>query len=319
MHYRRTNFLLFIFICWLFSFSIAQPINYKLATFDQDKEYSMMFEGRLRTYILHTPLTFKNESVPLLFCIHGGGGTAKGMISLTYGRFNELADNDGFIVIYPNAVDKNWNDGRGDKNAVSTYENINDVGFITAIIDTLRIKYKIDNAKIFACGISNGGFMSCRLACDKSDVFAGVGIISATIGVDYFPKCKPIQPIKVIIMNGTEDPLVPYKGGDVMVFNKSRGKCISTDSLIFFWKKNNGCSGNPVKTILPNLDISDGSSVEKYSYPDCKNGSTLVLFKIIGGGHSWPGGKQYLGKKIIGNTCRDINTCDEIWKFFNGN
>jgi polyhydroxybutyrate depolymerase len=283
---------------------------------DIDKEYSIQFEGRTRTYIVHIPQNFKEGLIPLLFCLHGGGGTAKGMISLTYGRFNELSDSEGFIVVYPNAVEKNWNDGRTDKEAKSTKENINDVGFILAIIDELSKKYNIDKTKIFSCGISNGGFMSCRLACDKSDVFSGVGILSATMGVDYYPKCNPSKPLKVIIFNGTEDPLVPYNGGNIEVFNKNRGKCISTDSLVDFWIKMNKCDNGPSIITVPDLDPSDGTTVEKFTYPGCMNNSSLILFKITGGGHSWPGGKQYLGKKIIGNTCKDINACDEMWKFF---
>jgi polyhydroxybutyrate depolymerase len=283
---------------------------------DVDKEYSMQFEGRTRTYIVHIPQTFKDGPIPLLFCLHGGGGTGKGLISLTFGRFNELSDSDGFIVVYPNAVEKNWNDGRMDKEAKSTKENINDVGFILAIIDELVKKYNIDKTKIFSCGISNGGFMSCRLACDKSEVFSGVGILTATMGVDYYPKCNPSKPLKVIIFNGTEDPLVPYNGGNIEVFNKNRGKCISTDCLVDFWRKKNNCDNSPSIIKFLDKDPTDGTTVEKYTYTGCKGNSSLVLFKITGGGHSWPGGKQYLGKKIIGNTCKDINACDEMWNFF---
>ena len=280
-------------------------------------EHHIQHEGRERLYLVHLPPDkFLDQPIPLLFCIHGGGGDAKGMIGFTRGRFNELADQEGFIVVYPQAVEKNWNDGRKGDFATAIKENIDDVGFISKIIDKLGLRYKIDDQAIFACGMSNGGFMSARLACDKSDVFSGVAILTATQGVDYFPLCKPTDPIKVMIMNGTADPLVPYDGGEVKVFRKKRGEIISTEEAVRFWVDHNGCSPSPTKEELPDKATMDGTKVEKYTYSGCSPKSSVVLYKILYGGHTWPGAKQYLGRGLIGNTSRDINGCDEIWAFF---
>lgn len=157
-----------------------------------DLTYKMDFDGRERSYIVHLPPKEKmNGPVPLIFHLHGGRGTAKGTSGLTFGRFNELADRDGFIVVYPNAIDKNWNDGRKLEDELAWKEDIDDVGFITAIVNDLKQKYKIDSQRIFTTGMSNGGFMSSRLLCDRADIFRGGAILTASLSKDYMPKCDP--------------------------------------------------------------------------------------------------------------------------------
>ena len=194
-----------------------------------DLTIKMEFGGRERNYIVHLPPKEKmNASVPLLFHLHGGGGTAKGTAGLTFGRFNELADRDGFIVVYPNAINKNWNDGRKLEDVIAWKEDIDDVGFITAIVDKLKQKYKIDSKRIFTTGMSNGGFMTSRLLCDRADIFSGGAILTASLSKDYMPKCDPEKPVAVMVMNGTEDPLVPYDGGLIKVFRKTRGEIVQS-------------------------------------------------------------------------------------------
>ncbi|MBT8298774.1 MAG: prolyl oligopeptidase family serine peptidase [Maribacter sp.] len=203
---------------------------------------TLNFGGYERSYIVHLPPASKmQQPIPLLFHIHGGGGTAKGTPGLTFGRFNELADRDGFIVVYPNAIAKNWNDGRSLEGVKAWKENIDDVGFITAILDELKQKYPIDTSRIFTTGMSNGGFMSSRLLCDRADIFRGGAILTASLSKEYIPKCKPENPVAVMVMNGTDDPLVPYNGGQIKVFRKTRGEIVSTDEIIDFWKEKNGC------------------------------------------------------------------------------
>ena len=267
---------------------------------------------------MHIPAK-KLDKIPILFCLHGGGGTAEGMIKLTQNRFNELADNEGFIVVYPQGVDKGWNDGRTEPYSTANKEHIDDVGFILKIITELKSKYSIDNQRVFTCGMSNGGFMSARLGCELSETIAVIGIIAATMGEDYFSLCKPIKPIKVIEMNGTADPLVPYNGGELKVFNKSRGYVIAAEKSVEFWVSKNGCNKNPIIQQLPDIVATDEVTVEKSIYKSAESNNDVVFYKLINGGHTWPGGKQYLGKWIIGNTCRDFNACDEIWNFFKGN
>ena len=253
--------------------------------------------------------------MPVLLHLHGGGGTAKGTIGLTFGRFNELADEEGFMVIYPQAIEKNWNDGRKIDGVKSTVENIDDVGFIAEIINEVKNKYSIDDSRIFTTGMSNGGFMSTRLLCDRADLFRGGAILTATLSETYFPECKPSKPTAVLVMNGTDDPLVPFNGGPIKVLKKDRGSIISTSDMISFWEKENGCTSKKPSKYLEDLK-EDGTRVKVDEYANCNDRGALILYTIEGGGHTWPGGKQYLGEKIIGKTSRDINACDVIWDFF---
>ncbi len=276
----------------------------------------MQFKGYERSYIVHLPSKEKmNGPLPLLFHLHGGGGTAKGTVGLTFGRFNELANRDGFIVVYPNAINKNWNDGRKLEDVIAWKEDIDDVGFIIAVLDELKQKYKIDSKRIFTSGMSNGGFMSSRLLCDRADIFRGGAILTASLSKDYLPKCLPEKPVAVMVMNGTDDPLVPYNGGPIKVFRKTRGEIVSTDEYVAFWKDKNGCDSNQDKVDLPDI-TDDGTTVSVTKYSKCNDQGALVLYTINGGGHTWPGGKQYLGERWIGKTNRDIVACDVIWDFF---
>lgn len=312
--YLNMHFLLLL-ICGLMIDPGCNP-NQEDQTNTNDINYSMKWQSYDRSYIVHLPLVEKmNKAVPVLFHLHGGGGTAKGTRGLTFGRFNALSDRDGFIVVYPNAIEKNWNDGRKSDAVTAWKEDIDDVGFIVAIIDELDEKYKIDRSRIFTTGMSNGGFMSTRLLCEKPDLFRGGAILTAQISLDYLPKCNPTQPTAVLVMNGTEDPLVPYDGGDIKVFRKSRGKIISTDAYVEFWKDKNGCTTKKSTVQLPDRR-DDGTTVSVDEYIHCETNGALILYRIEGGGHTWPGGKQYLGERLIGKTSRDIVACDVIWDFF---
>ena len=310
------NISTFLLLLTLVSISID---GCQIANTQPDKNditHFMEWLGDKRTFILHLPPHEKMQSpLPVLFHLHGGGGSAKGTLALTYGRFNTLADRDGFIVVYPNAIEKIWNDGRKSNKVTAWKENIDDVGFIAAIIDSLDAMYPIDKSRIFTTGMSNGGFMSTRLLCDRADLFRGGAILTAQISEDYLPNCKPANPTAVLVMNGTKDPLVPYHGGEIKVFNQSRGTIISTDDFITFWKQHNACQTKKSTVFLPDTQ-NDGTSVSVEEYADCADRGALILYRIEGGGHAWPGGKQYLGKRLIGQTSREIIACDVIWEYF---
>ncbi len=311
---RISRLILFIFFT-IILFKACTPFG-SLKYFESTREYKMTFKGYERNYYVHLPNKEKmNQPVPLLFHLHGGGGTAEGTPELTFGRFDELADRDGFIVVYPNAIEKNWNDGRKSDDVKSWREDIDDVGFIIAIIDELKTKYKIDEQRIFTTGMSNGGFMSGRLACDRADIFRGAAILTAQISKDYLPSCNPAQPLAILVMNGTEDKIVPYDGGQITILKKTRGEILSTEEFVDFWKGKNKCTAEKRMVNLPNK-LDDGTTISIKEYSGCANRGALIFYKIEGGGHTWPGGKQYLGEKWIGKTSLEINACEVIWDYF---
>ena len=279
--------------------------------------YEMTWEGRSRTYQVYFPLAeFSEQNLPLLFVLHGGGGNATNLQSSTFNRFNELADSQGFIVVYPEGFEKQWNDGR-DVTGIATAwdENIDDVGFISEIVSILNRDYNIESNRIFTSGISNGGFMSSRLLCDRADLFRGGAIITATIPASHFSVCDPSSSNSVLVLNGTEDPLVPYQGGQITVLGQERGLIISTEAYMEFWAENAGCNSNPSITDLPDME-DDGTTVQIYEYADCDNQAVVRLYRIEGGGHTWPGAREDLPEALVGRTSKEFVACDVIWDFF---
>ncbi len=278
---------------------------------------SFSHDGLERKYLIYSgSLTPAHSGKrPLLFVLHGGGGTNRGMIRLTNGRFNELADRDGFFVVYPQGIEKSWNDGRLDKISGAHRKGIDDVGFFRALIEHLTAAYPIDSERIFVTGISNGGLMSFQLGCSLPDKIRAIAPVTAQIPSAVAPLCRSETGVSLAVFNGTEDPLVPYNGGQITVFRRHRGEVLSTDETIRIWRQKNRCNPEAGVSELPDLAV-DGTRVTKIEFSRCKNESKVVLYRIEGGGHTWPDGRQYLPVRRIGRTSRDINACDEIWEFF---
>jgi polyhydroxybutyrate depolymerase len=157
--------------------------------------------------------------------------------------------------------------------------------------------------------------MSFRLACDAADLFAAVAPVTATMPADLGPRCQPSAPVAVLGINGTADPLVPYAGGHVRTLFGLRGEIWSTDRTIAFWAKRNACAGPPDVRALADRDSDDGSRVVDITYARCA-GARVRLLRVEGGGHTWPGGTQYLPTAWIGPTNRDIDASEAIWRFF---
>jgi polyhydroxybutyrate depolymerase len=280
------------------------------------REIRMMHNGRERTCLIHVPVGKLTGRLPLVLVLHGGGGTAAGMIKLTRNRFNELADVRGFYAAYPQGIRKHWNDFRDDPIDYAHRERIDDSGFISALIDRLAAEYPIDPDRVFATGISNGGFMSYRLGCELSPKIRGIAPVAATLPAGADKKCKPAKPVNVVIINGTDDPLVPFNGGYVTVLGRRRGEILSTEDTVRFWTRADECTSTPATGELPDRDPDDGTRVKEQTFGTCGRGVRVVLYRVEGGGHTWPGGKQYLSRRFIGNTSYDFNACDVIWEFF---
>ncbi|MFP2994757.1 PHB depolymerase family esterase [Spongiivirga sp. MCCC 1A20706] len=279
--------------------------------------FEMSWESRSRTYQIYFPSEeFSDQNMPILFVLHGGGGNATDMQRSTLNRFNELAEIHGFIVVYPEGFEKQWNDGRDVTGIVTAWdENIDDVGYVAEIAKQLTDNFNIDERRIFTSGISNGGFMSSRLLCDRSDLFSGGAIITATLSETYSNNCNPDDPNSIIVFNGTEDPLVPYEGGQVTILGQERGLVLGTEAYMQFLATANGCETTPLISSLPDNE-DDGTTVQLYEYISCTNQSKIQLYRIEGGGHTWPGGQELLPEVLVGKTSREIIACDVIWEFF---
>lgn len=279
--------------------------------------HSFQHNGIERTYYLHFPKNFdKLLSVPLLMALHGGGKGDGEDIAKNFG-FNRIADREGFLAIYPNGIDNQWNDGRGKTSRRrQNIDKFDDVGFLSSLIDTLIKNYGVDPEKVFATGASNGGMMSFKLGCEITSKLAAIAPVIANIPKNIVGNCKPDFQLPVLIMNGTEDPLVPWNGGTVKFWRVELGEVISTESSVRFWVEHNKCFEKPVTVTLPDVDDEDDSYVKVVSYKNKEHTSDVILYAVIGGGHNIPGGDTPDVRFLVGNKNNDVNAAEEIWKFF---
>lgn len=277
---------------------------------------SIIVDGLERTYLLHIPpmFTLKKKS-PLVIALHGGGGTGKGMIRLTRGGLNTLSNAEGFFVVYPDGIRRHWNDGR---NTIyySHRKNINDVKFISKLIDRLVAQFNLDRNRIYVTGISNGGLMSYRLACELTDRLAAIAAVGISLSENLYLSCKPSRPISVLIIAGMSDPLVPWNGGIIHFRAFKFGKVISVPETARFWASQNGCTLEENIKYLPDTDPYDGTRVWKQEYSGCRGKTEVILYGIENGGHTWPGGLQYFPESVIGKTSHDIDANKIIINFF---
>jgi polyhydroxybutyrate depolymerase len=260
--------------------------------------------GMDRTYTLHVP---PGDPVGLVLSLHGGGGTGIGQQGLS--DFDAVADANNLLVVYPDGFDKSWADGRGASPA--DRHHVDDVGFLVALAGKLQSDYNIGPGHVFVTGMSNGGFMTNKLACDRADVFAAIAPVAGTLGAGI--ACNPSRPVSVLDAHGTADPLVPFKGGDV----RGRGgvtHSISANAMVAKWRSADGCQGDPSAQVLPN--VGDGTVVHRFDSTACAASTEVVFYQIDNGGHTWPGGKQYLPRAIIGLTSRALDASEVIAQFF---
>ncbi len=154
--------------------------------------------------------------------------------------------------------------------------------------------------------------MSQRLAVELSDRIAGIAPVVGGMAPQLKDRFRPSAPVSVLVMNGTDDPLVPYQGGTVA---RNRGETISVAEIIKLWVAHNRCPDRPQTVLLPDKDPTDGTRVRRTTYAPCANRTAVVLYAIEGGGHTWPSGAQYLPRAVIGRTSRDIDAASVIWEF----
>ena len=270
---------------------------------------NLMVGGLERSYFLETP--DGRGPWPVIIALHGGGGKASQMEKLT--GLGALGKREGFAVAYPEAKDKHWNDGRTDFKGESQAD---DAAFLMALRAKLVAEQLADPARIYLCGISNGGMMSLRMACEHSDAFAAVGVVAMNMSAAF--DCAPQGPVPICFIKGDEDPLVPQDGGEIRLFKhgRARGKVRSFDESLAFWAKVNHCDLQPEISLLPDKDPSDGCRVESWNYEPSKDGVELKAFLIKGGGHAWPGGWKYLPDFLVGRRSMDIDASAELWGFF---
>jgi polyhydroxybutyrate depolymerase len=263
---------------------------------------SIVSSGETREYLLYVPSSYdRTKPTPLVISMHGAAGWPAQQMNLS--RWNRLADEHGFIVVYPsgNDVPRIWHVERG-------AGLMRDVRFISELIDTLEAAYNIDPARIYANGISNGGGMAFVLSCTLSDRIAAVGMVAA---VQTLPSswCTDPRPVPMIAFHGIADPIVPYHGGPLGdPFNPVKVMFPAVRDWVASWGRRNRCGPNPIESAI-------AADVARREYTNCAVDAPVVLYSVQGGGHTWPGGKP-LPEWWVGPTSNSIDATREMWAFF---
>jgi polyhydroxybutyrate depolymerase len=270
-----------------------------ISCFSQQTINDAIIHGGLnRTYILYIPASYNAiNATPLVINFHGY--TSNSNAQMYYGDFRAIADTANFILVHPmGTLDGSnqpyWNSGWGGA--------VDDIGFTNALIDSLSSQYNINQDRVYSTGMSNGGFMSYTLACSLSNRIAAIASVTGTMNTNQSLSCSPQHPVPVMEIHGTADGTVPYDGSTGMS---------SIANTLNYWVGFNQTNSSPVFTAVPNISTTDGCTAEHYVYENGTNGVEIEHYKIINGGHTWPGAPV-----VVGTTNYDFNASEKIWQFF---
>jgi polyhydroxybutyrate depolymerase len=268
---------------------------------------SIEFHGVARTYSLYVPASLQpGVPVALVVALHGGGGNAANL-ERTVG-LDAIAEREGFLVVYPDGSGRldeillTWNAGNCCGYALD--EQVDDVGFVRALVEQLSGMYAIDPKQVYATGMSNGGMMSYRLACEAADLFAAVAPVAGALNV---ADCEPAKPVSVLAIHGTGDQHVLFEGGAPIVKADVHERVDrSVHYAMTFWAAFDGCSLEP--------QAEQGGTVIHESYSGCQPGLSVELLAVEGGGHAWPGAVKFTAQGD--EPSPDLNASEAMWAFF---
>ncbi len=270
----------------------------------QNIDATIEHDGETREYRLYIPASYSSGmELPLVINMHGWGSNS--FEQSVYTGFNNVADSANILVVYPQglvgtaiwgATDTSWEAYFGTGH--------DDLGFINKLIDQIYTDYQIDLSRVYATGMSNGGFMSYRLACELSNRIAAIASVTGAMAFSQITACDPQRPVPVMEIHGTSDLTVPYTG--IPLFTPS------IQTAVDYWVEFNEC-GEVTTTDVPDINLTDGSTVSK-DYYSCNEDTEVIFYTVLNGGHSWPGAFPI---PTLGFTNQDIAATSVIWNFFN--
>lgn len=301
----------------------------------QETKETITVENVDRSYVVHLPKGYdEKQHYPVVVLLHGENQQADDIERLT--RFNELADKNSIIAVYPSAQHGRWNFGvaetpfpqyrrgpygrRGygyprypppqprEQGERRRAQPADDMDFFNQMLDKLSTRFSVDTSRIYFAGLSAGGFMTMKIGCGLTDRVAGIATVGAAM-----PKtmvCVPSRPLPVIMIAGTSDPVVKYDGG---TGKHGRIPTISAEDSAKEWAKLDRCAEKPSHS---KLDHAKGGLETKIdTYAECRENAEVSLYSVKGGGNTWPGGEQYEPENTIGKTSQDFNANEVIWSF----
>ncbi|MBD2020068.1 hypothetical protein H6F43_07695 [Leptolyngbya sp. FACHB-36] len=264
--------------------SAAQPV--KLGASDGE----LVHDGQRRTYSIYTPKSYRGDRpLPLVLAFHGYGSQGKDLA--TGSGMNDIAEQKGFLVVYPDGIERRWNPLH------KALTGVDDVAFVPALIAHLKQERAINSRRIYAAGVSNGGFLVQRLACDQAKDIAAFASVVSSFPSQLQAGCRPQAPVPMLMINGTSDDKVPWQGG-----NLPYGSLLSVPQTIELWKQHNACPDSAqVKRLA-------GDRIEVSRYSNCRSGAEVELVALKGAGHVYPRGG--------GGSSSLLDGSQEIWNFF---
>jgi polyhydroxybutyrate depolymerase len=285
----------------------------------ESKTYVFKHEGIVRDVGVFDPRerTGEGPSRPMVVVLRGGLGDDDDVVALTFTKLNELAEQDDFLAVYPQGIGGHWNDGRNVGRYVAQREGVNDVAFLTTLIDDLVERRNVDPEAVFLVGVSDGAMMTHRFACEQTQKLRGFAAIIGAMPYEVARRrgrCGR-KPLSALIINGTEDPVVPWDGGAVQFDGQKLGRVLSVEQTFSFWTRHDDCTDVAVSRI-PDFVPADGTRIERHKARGCAGGTKVELFAVEGAGHTWPSGWQYLPEHLIGRTSHDIDAAVAAWRFF---
>jgi polyhydroxybutyrate depolymerase len=269
---------------------------------------SMSYGGLQRKYIYYIPSGIENTAkVPVVFFLHGMGASAQIGVNVLGPQYHARAERDKAIVVYPDATSKHWNDKLGGSYPLT--DNIDDVGYLSSLIDLFIKDFNADPKRVYFSGSSNGGMMTYRLSCDIPEKIRAIAPFVSTISTTVAKEFANAKPIPIIITNGTADSVIKWAGGPIKVTRTP--EILSGDDNVAYWVARNGAKKKAKVSRLPDIEPGDNSTVEIQHY---KGKNDVILYKIIGGAHTHPT-LRAPGKALVKGLNMDYNSFERVWDF----
>jgi polyhydroxybutyrate depolymerase len=273
-------------------------------------------QGVAREFLLYRPApTISAGPRPLIVLLHGLGGNASRTRNWGY---EAVADREGLIVAYPQGIESRWSYGRsisGQPMPRVGDAQVDDLGFLVRLVDTLVSEQLADRSRVFVVGVSNGGLMAYTVACSMTRRFAAVAALLSSMTDLQIEDCRPDGPISILVLGGTADRSMPY-GGVKLPY----GSLASVPDTVEYWRQVNQCDKSQI-TPVPHRNANDPTSVTVTRWPTCADGVEVASYRVEGGGHrapslAPPSAAEREWEQVAGAKNRDIETADEVWKFF---
>lgn len=260
---------------------LASQLFWPGSAFAEEVKGRLNVNGRMRNYLLHKPAVNPAKKAPLVIALHGDAGSGKQMRKIS--GLNKIADREGFYVAYPDGSGwaslkpYSWNSG----NCCGYAQNakVDDVSFIRELVKKLAAEYPINPKTVYVTGISNGGMMAHRLACEATGDIAAIAVVAGSLDAAH---CNPSQPVSVLMIHGTHDRYVPYAGGRSPVKEAEGRVDLPVESALEFWARHDQCGQKP--------SVKEAGNIKTTAFVHCRDSTEVVLHAINGGTHAWPKG-----------------------------